>query len=167
MPPTANILPDEIRRAKWPHELFLINLVFNHILVFASTFGVYSTFPWMVLVVPTISFAITGYLLVTARKIARTEETQLVKSHWIVADRRNKQFIVVVLLACAAFGGGYLLAGALGWSKITTIAVLTGMGLLPFMGALLYLIVMGNFSMYQARHNKLPKEFEDQAPSPS
>ena len=55
MSPTSSVLPDEIRRAKWPHEIFLINLVFNHILVFASTFGVYSTFPLMVLVVPTTS----------------------------------------------------------------------------------------------------------------
>ena len=62
------IPPEETVRAKWPHEIFLINLVFNHILVFASTFGVFSTFPLMVLIVPITSFAITGYIIIKANK---------------------------------------------------------------------------------------------------
>ena len=156
---TTPILPDEIRRAKWPHELFLINLVFNHVLVFASTFGVYSTFPLMVLVVPVISLAITGYLLFKAKVIERSDETPLVKAHWQVADKRNKHFLQLLVAAAFVFGGGYALGSTLGWSKVTLIAVLGGAGLLPFMGALLYLIVMGNFSMYQARHNTLPKGY--------
>lgn len=156
-----NVLPDEIRRAKWPHELFLINLVFNHILVFASTFGVFSTFPLMVLVVPTISVFITAYILIKAKKIALSNESRLVKAHWIVAEKRNRQFIILLLSTFGVLGAGYGASTVLGWSKITMIAVLGGLGLLPFMGSLLYMIVMGNFSMYQARHNKLPKEYAD------
>jgi hypothetical protein len=39
--------------------------------------------------------------------------------------------------------------------------------MLPFMGALLILIVLGNDSMYQARHGKLPKRFVEQNPDSS
>lgn len=148
---------EEIRRAKWPHEIFLINLVFNHILVFASTFGVYSTFPLMVLIVPATSCAITGYILVKAKQIAASNETVFVKAHWVVADKRNRHFIGLLIVASVAIGGGYALSSTMGWSKVATIALLGGFGLLPIMVCLLILIVLGNDSMYQARHSKLPK----------
>ncbi len=149
--------PEEITRAKWPHEIFLINLVFNHILVFASTFGVFSTFPLMVLIVPLTSFVITGYLLIKAKYIAAGDETVFVKEHWAVADKRNKHFMWLLTIACVVMGGGFWLSKMMGWSKIAAIAVLGGVGLLPFMVSLLVLIVLGNDSMYQARHSKLPR----------
>jgi len=151
--------PEEITRAKWPHEIFLINLVFNHILVFASTFGVFSTFPLMVLIVPLTSFVITGYLLIKAKYIAAGDETVFVKAHWVVADKRNKHFMWLLIIACVLVIGGFWLSKMMGWSKITTIAVLGGVGLLPFMVSLLVLIVLGNDSMYQARHSKLPRGY--------
>lgn len=149
--------PDEIVRAKWPHEIFLINLVFNHILVFASTFGVFSTFPLLVLVVPIISFSITAYILLKARVIATSNDTIFVKAHWQVAQKRNKHFMLLLTATCLIISVGLWLSSAMGWSKIGTIALLGGAGLLPFMVALLVLIVLGNDSMYQARHSKLPK----------
>lgn len=161
------ISKDEMFRAKWPHEIFLINLVFNHILVFASTFGVFSTFPYMVLVVPVISFSITSYILIKARQIAKSDETFFVKSHWVIADKRNKHFLLLLITTCAIIGGGLMLSKAMGWAKVATWALLGGAGLLPFMIVLLVLIVLGNDSMYQARHGKLPKRFAEQSPSQS
>jgi hypothetical protein len=161
------IAKEETFRAKWPHEIFLINLVFNHILVFASTFGVFSTFPLMVLIVPITSFAITGYILIKAKQIAKSDETWFVKSHWIIADKRNKHFMWLLVITCVIVGSGLLLSKMMGWSKIATIALIGGAGLLPFMVVLLVLIVLGNDSMYQARHGKLPKRFVEQNPDPS
>lgn len=152
-----NATPDEITRAKWPHEIFLINLVFNHILVFASTFGVFSTFPLMVLIVPILSFAITGYIAIKAKKVAASDEIAFVKAHWVVADKRNQHFMWLLTITCIVIGGGLMLSKTMGWSKITTLALLGGVGLLPFMVSLLILIVLGNDSMYQARHSKMPK----------
>lgn len=149
--------PEEMVRAKWPHEIFLINLVFNHILVFASTFGVFSTFPLMVLVVPFTSFAITGYILFKAKQIAAGNETLFVKAHWVVANKRNTHFMWLLTITCVVIGGGFWLSKIMGWSKIATIALLGGVGLLPFMVSLLVLIVLGNDSMYQARHSKMPR----------
>lgn len=152
--------PEEMVRAKWPHEIFLINLVFNHILVFASTFGVFSTFPLMVLVVPITSFAITGYILFKAKQIANGNETVFVKAHWVVANKRNTHFMWLLTISCVVIGGGFWLSKLMGWSKIATIALLGGVGLLPFMVSLLILIVLGNDSMYQARHSKMPRGHE-------
>ncbi len=157
MPQHYNATPDEITRAKWPHEIFLINLVFNHILVFAATFGVFSTFPLMVLTVPLMSFAITGYISLKAKQVARSTEIAFVKAHWALANKRNTHFMWLLAITCVVVGGGFLLSKAMGWSKIATIALLGGIGLLPFMVSLLILIVLGNDSMYQARHSKIPK----------
>lgn len=157
-------ITDEImKRAKWPHEIFLINLVFNHILVFASTFGVFSTFPLMVLIVPIMSFAITAYIILKGKQVAAGNEEMFVKSHWDIAVKRNKHFLLLLSLTCVVVGGGYMLSKAMGWSKIATIATLGGIGLLPFMVSLLVLIVLGNQSMYDARHGKLPKRYAEQA----
>mgnify|MGYP001571684311 CR=1 FL=1 len=151
---------EEMVRAKWPHEIFLINLVFNHILVFASTFGVFSTFPLMVLVVPITSFAITGYILFKAKQVAAGNETVFVKAHWVVANKRNTHFMWLLTITCVVIGGGFWFSKLMGWSKIATIALLGGVGLLPFMVSLLVLIVLGNDSMYQARHSKMPRGLE-------
>lgn len=161
-----SVSPEESKEAKWPHEIFLINLVFNHILVFASTFGVFSTFPLMVLIVPITSFAITFYLYFRAKQIAVGNHSWFIKSHWKIADKRNRHFMWLLSITCVIVGGGFMLSKALGWSKIATIALLGGVGLLPFMVSLLVLIVLGNDSMYQARHGKLPKRFVEENPEP-
>lgn len=152
-----NATPEEITRAKWPHEIFLINLIVNHILVFASTFGVFSTFPYMVLIVPLMSFAITAYIAIKAKQVAAGNEIPFVKAHWVVADKRNQHFMWLLTITCVVVGGGLLLSRLMGWSKIATLALLGGVGLLPFMVSLLVLIVLGNDSMYQARHSKIPR----------
>jgi hypothetical protein len=157
--------PDEIVRAKWPHEIFLINLVFNHILVFASTFGVFSTFPLMVLIVPITSFAITGYILIKARAIAASDDSVFVKAHWALAHKRNAHFMWLLSITCAVMAGGLWLSAAMGWSKIATIALLGGAGLLPFMVSLLVLIVLGNDAVHQAKSSKLPKGHNQPASS--
>jgi hypothetical protein len=53
--------------------------------------------------------------------------------------------------------GGFWISAAMGWSKIATIALLGGVGLLPFMVSLLILIVLGNDAVHQAKSSKLPK----------
>jgi len=158
------VSPEETVRAKWPHEIFLINLVFNHILVFASTFGVFSTFPLMVLIVPITSLAITAYIIIKAKQIAKSNETWFVKSHWVIAEKRNYKFLMLLTITCTVIGGGLSFSKAMGWSKVATIAVIGGGGMLPFMVSLLILIVLGNDSMYQARHGKLPKRFVENNP---
>ena len=160
-----DVSPEEAKRAKWPHEIFLINLVFNHILVFASTFGVFSTFPLMVLIVPVTSFAITGYIILKGRQVAKSDETHFVKAHWKIAAKRNHHFMWLLSASCVVIGGGFWLSQAMGWSKIATIALLGGVGLLPFMVSLLVLIVLGNQSMYDARHGKVPKRYVEQQPA--
>jgi len=154
-----DISPEEGKRAKWPHEIFLINLIFNHIFVFCATVAVFGTFPWLVVLVPAISFSIIGYLFLKARQVAASGESWFVKAHWRIAARRNHLFMLLLGVTCMISGGGLWLSKALGWAKVPTIALIAGVGLLPFMVALLVLIVLGNESVFMARDGKLPKRF--------
>jgi len=156
------ISPEEGRRAKWPHEIFLINLIFNHIFVFCATVAVFSTFPWLTALVPVISFSIIGYILIRARQVAAGNEPWFVKAHWQIAAARNRVFMLLLTVTCIISVGGLWLSGMLGWAKIPTIALIAGVGLLPFMVVLLVLVVLGNESVFMARDGKLPKRFVGQ-----
>ena len=153
------VSPAEAQRAKWPHEIFLINLIFNHIFVFVATLAVVGSFPLLPGLVPIISCCIIGYIIIKSRKIAASDETWFVKAHWQICAMRNQQFIFLLLIPFVVTIGGLWLSKILGWSKIATIAIIGGAGLLPFMVALLILIIMGNELVHLARVGKLPKSF--------
>ena len=53
----------ERKQARQPHELFLINLITNHILIFVGTLGFASHNPEPLVIVPIISLAILSYTL--------------------------------------------------------------------------------------------------------
>ncbi|MDO8465105.1 MAG: hypothetical protein Q7S46_07625 [Gallionella sp.] len=159
-----DISPEEGRRAKWPHEIFLINLIFNHIFVFCATVAVFGSFPYLLALVPIISFSIIGYILIKARQVAAGGETWFVKANWQIAARRNHFFMLLLTITCVISGGGLWLSKMMGWAKVQTIALIGGMGMLPFMVVLLVLIVLGNESVYMARDGKLPKRFAGQNP---
>lgn len=162
-----DIHPEEGRRAKWPHEIFLINLIFNHIFVFCATVAVIGSFPYLPALVPIISFSIIGYILIKAKLVAAGGETWFVKAHWQIAARRNRFFMLLLTVTCAISGGGLWLSKVMGWAKVPTIALIGGVGLLPFMVVLLVLIVLGNESVYMARDGKLPKRFAEKNPDAS
>jgi len=161
-----SISPEEGKHAKWPHEIFLINLVFNHIFVFVASIAVVGTLPLLPALVPVISFSIIGYIVLKARQVAAGNDTWFVKSHWRIGARHNRIFMLLLAATCLVSGGGLWLSKMLGWAKIQTIALIGGVGLLPFMVSLLVLIVLGNDSVYQARTGKLPKRFVEQNPGP-
>jgi len=161
-----SVSPAEARRAKWPHEIFLINLIFNHIFVFVATLSVASSFPLLPALVPIISSGIIGYILIKSKKISVGEETWFVKAHWHICANRNRLFIWLLSVPCVITVGGLWLSKTLGWAKIPTIALIGGVGLLPFMVSLLVLVILGNESVHLARSGKLPKRYVERHPNP-
>jgi len=66
----------EIKQANIPHEIFLTNLIGNHILMAVAAGGIAGSFPWVMAVIPIISFAMLGYTLWRAkRSLAKTPGT--------------------------------------------------------------------------------------------
>ena len=87
----------EIKQARHPHELFLINLITNHILVFVALLGMASHNPEPLILVPIISVSILGYTIWRARKSVQ-RDSWFVMCHWQLAAKRSRLFIARALL---------------------------------------------------------------------
>lgn len=151
------ISDEDKKRAKWPRDLFLVNLIGNHILTFVATLGLASSWAWPMLSVPIISFIILGTILIKGRK-SRTEESWFVMCHWQLAMKRSLFFIkmMLVMILIASFGVyGYM---ELGWMKEAVYAMIGGICVLPIMLTTLVLILMESDALHQAQKGELPEK---------
>ncbi|MCU7834649.1 MAG: hypothetical protein KZQ83_05265 [gamma proteobacterium symbiont of Taylorina sp.] len=160
-----DVSDDEKKQAKWPHDLFLINLIGNHILTFVATLGMASSWAWPMLSVPVISFTILGIIFFRGKR-SRTQDSWYVMCHWQLAVRRSLFFIkmMLVLMMIAAFGVyGYM---ELGWMKEAVYAVIGGGCILPIMVTTLVLILMESDALHQAEKGEIPEKIVKLFPNP-
>jgi len=154
-----------IKAAKWPHEIFLINLVFNHIFLFVAFLSA-SSLQKLVIIVPIISFGILGYSMWRARK-SLSVDPWYVKCHWQLAHKRSKMFIIMLSVMAAAMVGVFLLSG--GHMRPQHWAFF-GAAILPTMLTVLVLIMMESDAMHLARNGHVPdwlvERYADGAPTP-
>lgn len=157
----------EIKAARWPHELMLMNLVFNHCFLFIVCLAMFKSAPELIIITPIVSFAIIFYILIKQKSVAASNVSFFIKGHWKITAARTRWFLYLLIFVCVLTGGGYYLFTAFGMSKITLWALLIGIGLLPFMVALLTLITLGSDSMNIARDGRLPANFLKANPPPA
>ncbi len=150
-----DVSPEEVKKANVPHEIFLTNLVGNHILMFVASLGMVGNLPWLLGLTPGISFAMLAYTLWRARRSLKVDPWY-VMCHWQVAARRTKLFMIMLgMLILISLGGwlGYTYGGMM---KEAVWALIGGMGVLPVMVTLLILILMESDALYHATQCKLP-----------
>jgi hypothetical protein len=156
----------EIQRANVPHEIFLTNLIGNHILMAVAAGGIAGSFPWAMAVIPAISFAILGYTLWRARR-AIGRDPWYVMCHWQVCARRSRLFILMLsllLVAMALAWAGHVYGGIM---KEAAIALVIGGGILPVMVTVLVLIIVESDALYHASQAKLPRWVVERFPNPN
>jgi len=146
---------EDIKKANVPHELFLTNLIGNHILMAVAAGGVAGTFPWVMAVIPITSFGILGYTLWRARRAIRVDPWYPM-CHWQVCARRSKIFIAMLTLLLAISVMGWIGYTYLGLMKEAVLALIGGMGILPVMVTVLVLIIIESDALYHANQAKLP-----------
>lgn len=150
--------PNEQERtaAKRPHDIFLSNLIGNHILIFTavSTFG--ASFIKFMVVVPLLSFAALGYTYYRSGHIKR-EDSEFVWAHWQIARRWSKFFFIMLMLLVTVSTLGWLGQTYLGMMKEAVYGMIGGLGLLPTLVSVLILIVIESDSLHHARVGTLPK----------
>ncbi len=153
------------KAARWPHELFLINLVFNHIFLFVSFLSA-SSLQRLVIIVPIVSFTIIAYSLWRARVSLKTDPW-FTKCHWQLAHSRSKIFLIMLAIMAGAMGVVYLVSG--GHMRPQHWA-LFGAGILPTMVTVLVLILMESEALHLARSGLVPdwlvERFNADAPQP-
>ncbi len=153
---------NEKEQARHPHEIFLINLITNHILIFIALLGMAKTYPLLMLVTPTISLCTLLYLLYRARR-SLTQDSWFVKCHWQISAHRSRLFITMLAIMGLAVGAVLLISG--GELKPQHYAF-GAIGILPTMLTTLALIVMESDAMHQARLGKLPDSIVQRFPNP-
>ena len=162
----CDVSPNEIKQANIPHELFLTNLVGNHILMTVALGGLVGSVPWALGIVPIVSFGILSYTLWRARQ-SRQRDSWYVMCHWQVCARRSRIFMAMLgsLLGVAALGWLAYVNGSM--IKEAAIALVIGIGILPMMVTLLVLVMIESDALYHANQARLPAWVVARFPRPS
>ena len=159
------ISEQDSRTAKIPHEIFLTNLIFNHILVFVAILSASSLTQYIV-IVPIFSILSLLYLFWGASR-TKGKASWYVSGHWQLAAKRARIFLImisVVLMVFAilwAVSGGHLRPQH--WA-------LGAAAFLPTMVTVLALIIMESEALHHAKIGLLPDwimaRFPNGAPVP-
>ncbi len=155
----------ERKQAKLPHDLFLINLIANHILIFVSTLGFATSWIWPVLSVPVISVLILSYSIWRGR-LSRQIDPWFVMCHWQIGLRRSLIFISMLGLLGVVTAIGLSAHYYGGVMKEAVYALIGGIGLLPTMVTMLLLIILESDSLHSASSGKLPRWVVERYPNP-
>jgi hypothetical protein len=158
------VSPEEIKKANVPHEIFLTNLIGNHILMTVGIGGVAGSYPWLLAMIPAISFSLLSYTIWRAHR-SLTRDPWYVMCHWQVCARRSRIFIAMLglLLAIVALGWlGYTYGGMM---KEAVWAIIAGTGILPVMVTVLVLIIVESDALYHANQAKLPNWVVERFPN--
>lgn len=159
------ISDEESHRAKIPHEIFLTNLIGNHILWFISALGLARTYWQPLALVPLFSVTLLVYTLWRARR-SRKRDSWFVMCHWQICAGRSRIFIFMLMLALTVSGLGWVAYSQLSLMKEAVYALIGGFGILPIMVTVLVLILMESDALHQAALHKLPDRIASKYPNP-
>jgi hypothetical protein len=150
----------EIKQAKLPHDIFLINLIFNHILVFATILSA-SSLAHYAIIVPIFSIFSMIFIFIGAMR-AKNKYSWYVNGHWQVCVSRSKKFMLMVVAMLLVFLLLWLMSG--GHMRPQHWAI-GGATVLPVMVMVLILIMMESESLHQAKIGVLPNWVKEQFPN--
>jgi hypothetical protein len=156
----VEVTQQEIAAAKVPHDIFLTNLIMNHILLFTAIAAFGGKYINFLILVPIFSFIALVYTFYKASKVKR-DDSEFTYVHWQIARRWSVLFSgVLALLVTVSF---------LGWwgqhsgvmMKEMTYALIGGLGLLPTLMSVLVLVIIESDSLHHARLGTYPKGSTD------
>jgi len=160
------ITGEEGHKAKIPHEIFLTNLIANHILWFVASLGVVRSYWQPLALVPVVSLGVLFYILWRARK-SRSLDPWFVMCHWQIAATRSKIFLVMICLLLLIAACGWAGHAYLGLMKEAVFALIGGTGLLPVMVTVLILIIAESDTLHRAAQHELPPSIVEKFPNPA
>ncbi len=154
----------DITDAKHPHEIFLINLITNHILLFVGMLGMAKTYPWLMLITPAISFVVLSYIMLRARS-KLNNGGWYAACHWQLCAHRSKLFIGMLLLLGLVVAGLLLSVGGDASLLKPGHYALGGVSALPTLVFILVLIVMESDGLHKAKTGVVPQWLIDKYPN--
>ncbi len=160
------ITDEEAKKAKFPHELFLINLITNHILLFVGLLGMMKTYPVLTMVTPAISMVVISYLMIRNSTIQKGATSWFIRCHWQVCIRRSKVFLSILIVFAVIIMGLIISVGGDVKDLKPGHYAIAGVTILPTMLTILTLIITESDAMHQAKTGVLPKWVVAKNPNP-
>lgn len=151
-----DVTQQEISAAKVPHDIFLSNLIMNHILLFTGIAAFGGKYIYLLALVPFFSFIALVITFVRSSRV-KIEDSEFVYVHWQIARRWSKLFSIVLALLCTVSLLGWLGQQYSNVMAEMVYAIIGGFGLLPTLVAVLVLVVIESDSLHHARVGSFPK----------
>lgn len=156
------ISEQESKQARHPHDIFLLNLILNHILIFVAILSASSLAKYVV-IVPILSVLSMVYIFIGAAR-AKNKATWYVNGHWQLCVKRSRMFLAMILVVCGIFVLLFLVSG--GDLKPQHWAI-GGAAFFPVMVSVFALIIMESEGLHNAKIGKLPDWVKEKFPEGS
>ena len=156
MTDTVRPTGQEINAAKIPHDIFLSNLIMNHILLFTGIVAFGGHYLYYLVLVPIFSFIALATTFYRSSKVNR-EDSEFIYVHWQIARRWSVLFSAVLTLLCTVSILAWLGQYYAGIMKEMIYAFIGGFGIFPTLLTVLILVIIESDSLNHARRGKYPQ----------
>lgn len=146
----------EIKRAEKFHSILLFDFIVIHVFLFILSLSFIKSTLLPLALMPIISISLLSFVLFKAQQAKAQETSNFVLCHTLLAAKRARLFLLLFFVT-GTFTAIMLLGGSqFGISKIASYSLAFGIGQLPFMVALLALVVMEYDASHQCKSGKIP-----------
>ena len=162
----CNASETERRQARWPHELFMINLAFFHLLLTPASIFL-GIGRWGLLIPPFFSGLVILYSWLRSRRAGRTGPW-FVASHWRLAMRRYRWLVIAYAASAAIIGLGALIGAASSDPRMGDIlgTVFVRIGVMPTVIMVFVNFALENSGLAMAKGGEVPDRLAEQHPPP-
>lgn len=147
---------DELKRAEFLHAILLFDFIVIHVFYFVAALGMIKSGYGLLMAMPVISISLLSFVMFKARQAKSAEPSWFVRCHMLLAAKRARLFLLLFIVT-GSFSALMILGGqGLGLSPIASKSLAFGLGQLPFMVALLTLVVLEYDAAHQCKIGKIP-----------
>ncbi|MES9958124.1 MAG: hypothetical protein ABW086_13810 [Sedimenticola sp.] len=166
-------ITDDIRkRAKAPHELYMVNMfLFNIPMVagtLAYTIGGKVMLVWAVIGALLVSLGIVGFIHMKAGQ-AEKSAPWFVMLHWKLSMKRSRILLIGYAVAIVIIGAGILIGSGMADKNMQAImtTVFTRIGIVPALLIILVTAILEGQAMHLVNNGIAPKKLAERFPPPA
>lgn len=157
------VVSDELRkRAKNPHELFMINLFGFHLLLTPAL--LFAGLGEAGLLIPPI---LSGFVIAYVAWRGRRVEPWFVRVHWKLTLGRAKLLLMAYGATAVLLLGAWLISLGAGKTQAIMFTVLTRVAVMPTVIMVFVAAVLESSGIYQASRGEVPDRLVERFPAPA
>jgi hypothetical protein len=163
------------KKAKTPHELSMLNLMFFHLLLGAGMVVLLLTRADIIQSVGNAGFflplvaslSVITFIHLRAHR-AREHEPWFVAAHWQLAMKRSRLLLIAYAITGLIIGGGVLIASGIDKKSMQDIVmtIATRIGAVPTLLMVMVSFVLESGAIYQAGRGEVPDALLKKFPAP-